>query len=171
MAADIQPEGLDINRRASEKERAQICRELALVHCETLSVNYTLSPSNHGTFELKGILRAKVTQNCVITLEPIQALLEEKLRATYAHSDLCESSPSHEDQAILNQRSIEPIRSDKLEVGRLVFETFSSSIDPYPKKPGAKLEVMTSLAKDQHQDDKSSPFAALAQLKDGTKKN
>ena len=48
-------------------------------------------------------------------------------------------------------------------VGRIVFETLSASLDPYPRRPGAEFTWQ-----DQHQvePEETSPFAVLSQLKD-----
>jgi hypothetical protein len=47
--------------------------------------------------------------------------------------------------------------------GPVVYETLATSLDPYPKRPGASFDRLQNVAAPA--DGKSGPFAALAALK------
>jgi len=164
---DIPPEGLEYERNASEKERAALSRFLSLLACKALSVRYKLMPSTAGKFELEGTLSAHICQSCIITFQSVNAKLDEGLNATFAPPDQMFPTKKQEDQKILTGRTNEPIEQGRIDVGRLCFEILSSSIDPYPKKPGAKLDCQISEACEPGTGDKPGPFAILAQLKGG----
>jgi len=64
----------------------------------------------------------------------------------------------------LSAAEIEPIEHGLIDAGRIIFETLSASVDPYPRKPGA--EFTAEELGDGAAATKTGPFAALKKLKD-----
>ena len=63
----------------------------------------------------------------------------------------------------MSAAEFEPIEHGRIDVGRIVYETLSAAVDPYPRKAGAEFaadEVGGPLVGDY------GPFAALKKLKD-----
>ncbi len=58
---------------------------------------------------------------------------------------------------------IEPIEHGLIDAGRIVFETLSAAVDPYPRKAGAEFhaDAVATTASSE-----AGPFAALKELKD-----
>jgi hypothetical protein len=64
----------------------------------------------------------------------------------------------------LSAAEIEPIQHGMIDAGRIVFETLSASVDPYPRRAGAQFEGEE--LGDAAAPGASGPFAALKKLKD-----
>ena len=66
--------------------------------------------------------------------------------------------------AKLGNDDVEPLEHGRVPVGRIVFETLSAALDPYPRKEGAEFEWRDK--KDGGQDQAPRPFDILSRLKD-----
>ena len=68
-----------------------------------------------------------------------------------------------EDQSVLEGPDMEILSGDEIPTGRIVFETLSGALDPYPRKQDAAFEW-----KDREGDEgqKDNPFSVLSRLKD-----
>ena len=159
-AADIPEEGLTIERAATEKERAEITRTLDLVACPSFVARYQIKPRSNGNFRLEGSLEATVEQTCVVTLEPLINTVEQ----TYAVDFWPESAlpePSGGIVDVHDEPDMEPIVAGRIEAGRIIFECLASSIDLFPRKPGATFEAPPEDAGAKPE----GPFAALSKIR------
>lgn len=161
--ADIPEGGLDVERAATEKERGEISRTLDLVGCPSFVARYRIKPRSNGNFRLEGSLEATVEQTCVVTLEP----LTNKVAQTFAvdfwpESELPEPSGGLVD--VHDEPDMEPIVAGRIEAGRIIFECLASSIDLFPRKPGATFEAPPGAAQDTGVKPEG-PFAALAKIR------
>jgi len=68
------------------------------------------------------------------------------------------------DREVFSLLDVEPLRDDLIDVGRIVYETFSAALDPYPRKSGA--EFTWSDPREAEATARSNPFAVLKKLKD-----
>src|ERR1700741_4083164 len=80
---DIPERGITERREASTEERERVARALDLVACPALSAHYTITPAPDGRYRLHGTLHAEVSQACVVTLEPVDSVIEEAFDATF----------------------------------------------------------------------------------------
>ncbi len=139
------------------------CRALAAVFglpaIAGLSGVFALSAAKGrgGVIDAELSLTAKLTQICVLSLEPFDSVVaeQEKLRFVSAAS-LGESA----DIAQLNQENLEapdeiPYMGDVIDLGAALAEQLALTLDPYPRKPGAELPAA-------REDSAANPFAALA---------
>jgi hypothetical protein len=158
--------------QASPEQCASLARDLDLIACNSLAVAYKLRSLHRGRYRLTGTISADVVQRCVVTLEPVPAILEEaidiefwpveQLAAKPVPGVTQEASDEHNDTAdfsALGDEPPEPIDQGRIALGRVVFELVSAGLDPYPRASGAEFAWAT---KDEGND---KPFAALAKLK------
>jgi len=160
---EIPRTGIKQHREASPELCAEIARELDVPGCHQLIADYRIHNAGGGRFEMSGYVRAKFTRTCVVTLELIEETVEEPLDCAFVPPDLLPASQADEEEA-LSLEDLEPIRHDKIEAGRIIYETIAASIDPYPRAPDAALDTPCEPAADDDQN--PHPFAALARLKD-----
>jgi hypothetical protein len=110
-----------------------------------------------------GRISATVEQTCVVTLEPLENLVEEEIDLTFVPSPL-PVSPAQDNGAPVTvaDDAPEPLIDGKVDLGALATEFLLLGIDPYPRKPGATFNTpaVAGEAGDR-------PFAALAALKKG----
>jgi uncharacterized metal-binding protein YceD (DUF177 family) len=163
---DVPARGLAWKTSATAEERKRIATDLDLRDLASLTAEGHIGAVAGGGYRLKATLRARVIQDCVITLEPVASELEEAVRIEFRpEQDVDEELKKAPD--IEAEYDIEPINNGELETGRVVFEQLSASLDPYPRAPGAGLPDGTIAApKGAAPLTKPNPFAVLAKLKD-----
>lgn len=161
LAHEIPPAGLDSQRTATEAECTRLAAALGLLGIGRLEVRYRIKPRAGGRFHLTGRLRARVAQECSITLEPVPAEIDEELDLEFWPGERPSEPDSGEHEALALDE-IEPIENDRLAVGRIVFETLSAALDPYPRAEGAEFQWQDDAAAQSSSD---TPFASLARWK------
>ena len=168
---------------ASEAECALVAKRLEIPSVQNLSSEITLyrTPGNKAIIQAEGVLKADVTQSCVITHKPVKQHIEEEFEAWYADPESFVSfnkvknerraskSGEQEVQALDEREDPEPIVNGKIDLGDLVSQYLSLALDPYPKAYGAewenddKPEAIPEGATDASL--RRNPFAALKDLK------
>jgi uncharacterized metal-binding protein YceD (DUF177 family) len=158
---EIPETGVHQSVAASEAERSAIAQELGLVSCDAVDVDYTVRALGGGRYRLAGNLHARLTQACVATLEPLLQEIKEEFEVQFWPAG---SLPETGEAEVEASSDVEPLLHGTIEVGRVVFETLSAALDPYPRKSGASLEWQDP--EDTEEPGASGPFAALKKLKD-----
>ncbi len=159
---EIPDAGLHIARVATPSELEAIARTLGIVSCDTLSADYVIRAVGEGRYRMTGKLTARVTQECVVTLEPIEAALAEQFDVTFWPVDSLPRT-GEEETEVLSAPEIEPILHGQIDTGRVLFEILSASLDPYPRKPGARFQWEDAVGEERA--GATGPFAALKKLK------
>jgi len=161
-AAEIAAAGLRERRAATAEELVEITRVLDVLSCDGVTADYVIRPIGQGRYRVKGEVSAQLTQSCVVTLEPISQRLEAAFDVEFWPSGTL-PTVGDEEVEVMSVAEIEPIEHGRIEAGRIVFETLSAALDPYPRKPGAVFAGETT---ESPEAGKESPFAALKKLKD-----
>jgi hypothetical protein len=151
---------------AQEAEMAAIARMLDLARLEGLAFVYRFARTSGGHLRLTGKLTAKLTQTCVVSLDPVETelglLVEVEFWPVTLVEELvrnAEESGSHE---ILDWP--EPILDGTIDLGSVIYESLATAIDPYPKREGANFQ-WTDRPPEASEAGNSGPFAALATLR------
>lgn len=155
-----------IEYKATPEQLGAIEKALDLASCASLTLSVTVKSGAPGGVACTGRLSAALEQNCIVTLEPVPATVDEDVNALFVQtipgSD--NSQSEEEDLNILENLSLEPFDGTTLELGRLAFEVLASSLDPYPKAPGAHLGEITAPKSATQDPGANSPFAKLKKL-------
>lgn len=157
---DIPGGGLARERKASDEALAQFAQALGMLRLDDVKADYRVERLAGGGYRLTGRVIASGEQACVVSLESVPADLDESFDVEF-WPDL-PASDGGEDKTILDARDVESLDDGLIPVGRIVFETISAALNPYPRKPDAEFSWTD---KAQVEDGKVSPFAALAKLK------
>lgn len=150
---------------ASHAEMDRIARLLDLVGLDDLIFEFRLRRGAGARIHLTGQLKARVTQTCVVSLEPTEAVVGVPVEAEFWPAPRIEE---------LEKKGEEPGQSDLLDwpyaitdgtidLGPIVYETLAMNLDPYPKRPGVSFQW--SQGAPEAESPRSGPFAALAKLK------
>jgi uncharacterized metal-binding protein YceD (DUF177 family) len=146
--------------RATADELENLSAALGVLSVEALDVHYAIELLHQARYRLIGRIDARLTQACVVTLEPVAAKISEPFNVELRPDVDAPVQTRREDQEVLAAEDVEPFDGGEIELGRIVFECLSAAIDPYPRKPDAEFDW---------QDPKSAgnagPFAALAKLR------
>jgi hypothetical protein len=159
LVADIPETGMRINPKPDEAARSAIAKAAGLIDLPRLECAFDLSHYGNGGVHVLGWVSATVGQTCVVTLEPMQNEVEEDIDlifTTAAGASVAVgggSVPASDDAP-------EPLQNGIVDVGAIATEFLMLGIDPYPRRPGAELELPKNA--DEPGD---RPFSALAALK------
>ena len=167
--ADAEGDPRNVTIEATEAERAALAEHLDLPGIGALKADLTVSEVGKGRFEVTGEVRAKVTQTCVVTLEPFESEVREPVEISFAPPEVV----ARAEEAYSGRREEDPtglempeppdaIENGRIDLGQVAAEFMALALDPYPRKPGVAFE---SPEPEGEADEKASPFAALAKLK------
>lgn len=146
---------------ANADERAALARRFGLVTIARLEAEASLT-RNGEEIRAVGTLTGEVTQNCVASGAPVEAMLCEPFDLVFRP----EPAGTHPEEEIeLGEAELDTIFYDgaSVDIGEAVAETLLLNLDPFPRAPGAEEALKAAGVKS---DEEASPFAALAGLKD-----
>jgi uncharacterized metal-binding protein YceD (DUF177 family) len=147
----IGPHGLDFTVEAGSAECSALAARMDLPAVLALSCVFHLIRERHDTVLARGVLRARVTQTCVISLEDFDASVEEIFQVRFVPSgeESDDIDPEADDEI--------PFEGNQVDLGEAAAEQLALALDPYPRMPGVELPA----AED---DSDPHPFAALRRL-------
>ncbi len=158
---DIPEAGLSREKAASAAERDEIANALKLIDLEKLRVDFRIERLAGGAYRLSGHLDADCAQPCVVTLDPVPETVSDTFDVEFWPDHVADDDAG--EMPVLGGRDVEPLENGVIDVGRIVYETFAASLNPYPRKPGAEFNWTDKNAQDTG---KANPFSVLAKLKD-----
>ena len=173
----LKGEARRIDLTATPEECAAVAEAVALPGVAALSASFRLAPRAGGRIELDGRVKAKVTQVCVVSLEPFESAIEQPVELSFAPA----ADPIPEPRGRGGRGEVEtapptpvggnddqedppdPILDETIDLGSVAVEFMVLGLDPYPRKPGVHFDDMVVGEKDAPA---PSAFAVLARLKD-----
>lgn len=116
-----------------------------------------------GGISLTGRVEARIVQECVVTLEPLETSIDEEIDTLFVPEGSALSRETIEEGELVLSADgpdlPETFDGATIDVGAVAEEIFALAIDPYPRKPGAEL------ARENADADRVSPFAKLRDLR------
>jgi uncharacterized metal-binding protein YceD (DUF177 family) len=157
----------EIERRieANPDERQALAARLGLESLDQLQAKLRIKRLSRGRIAVEGGLEARLTQLCVVSLEPVSSHIEGDFAVEFV-----EAGPGPEAEAVVSIDSAdppEPIEGGLIDLGEMVVQQLAERIDPYPRAPGADL---TWREESPAASEPKRPFAALSALRRETKK-
>ncbi|WP_457094427.1 YceD family protein [Microvirga sp. P5_D2] len=152
---NIPPRGQENRVEASAEERAALAKDFGLPGIRALSCDFKLTSTAKG-IHVTGVVKASITQICVVTLEPFDSDIEEEVEVDFAKSS---GMPAEPPTDINDYEPPDEIINGQVDLGALMAEFLALGLDPYPRKPGVDFDFRDPA------DEKDSPFAALNKLK------
>ena len=151
---------------ADESETLALSKRFNLVELSYLNASIAMTWVNTDkVLSVVGSFQASVTQNCVVTLDPVEVKISEQLSLLFAR-DIGVSAENDD------LDSAEPLMGDHVDLGEIIAEELSLSLDPYPR--GAELPLTNySVGLDGARDRedelggefrKKNPFSILADI-------
>ena len=161
--SSVPAEGLDVIVRANEAECAALARLNALPAVLSLEAPLHVTRSGRDGLKVVGVVRAKVRQTCVVTLEDFDATLEEPISLRFAPPEVearsehgrREKPLSADDALDMDEEGTDPLIGGQIDLGALAAEFLTLGLDPHPRKPDAHFEEPAPAAPEE------SPFAVL----------
>lgn len=167
----LKPGASEFEFEASEEECRALAARLGILDCHQAKVTGSLAllPGCRD-IELKGRVSASVEQSCSITLKPVQEKIDTSFEIRFS-DQIEEETPIGEVEKWSEDSCVEPMPSGPLDVGEIAAQYMSMSINPFPRVPGAKLDVSglegVAIMSEEAVCAAASPFAKLKKIKDG----
>lgn len=163
--ADIPERGSTVKREATAAELKAVAAALDILGCDQIALDARVRARAGGRYVLEGTIAAKLTQACVVSLDPVPDELAIDLDIEF-EPDPAAASELGSDNELgdpFEEKELEPIENGRLNLGRVVFEEIASHLDPFPRAEGAELEQREAAGPGDAKSE--SPFAKLAALK------
>jgi hypothetical protein len=165
IVAQIPESGLHRDIEADGATRTALAKVAGLRGIETARASFDLTPGRADSVHVRGRVTARVGQICVVSLDPIENDVIEEIDLLFvpesqvpALADTVDDDNDEGGDEVPDPP--EPIVNGMIDLGRLATDALFLGLDPYPRKPGAVLEL-PSVADDPE----DHPFAALKALK------
>ena len=150
---------------AEPAEREALARRFDLVALAALAATTALSRKG-DTVAAVGRLRARVTQSCVATADPVEASVDEEFRIDFQPPP-GEGRPDEEVELGENELDVVFYEGDAIDLGEAVAQTLLLALDPYPRSAAAEAALgAAGVRSEAEARAEASPFAALKGLKE-----
>ena len=115
-------------------------------------------------WEIRGQITARLTQACVVSLEPVEQVIDQAAQRRY----LPQAQMPDSEEIVVGEDDDSPDPfTDSIDLAGLLLEELALAIDPYPRASGAELEqrIFAAPGIAPMTDEDARPFAKLAALK------
>jgi uncharacterized metal-binding protein YceD (DUF177 family) len=126
-------EGATFIVEANPAERAALAARMGLLDIHRLVCTFELGRAQGAAVPATGSLVARVTQACVISLDPFEADITEDFAVRFVPAG------TESDELDLEALDEIPYEGDMLDLGEATAEQLALALDPFPRKPGAEL--------------------------------
>ena len=150
IPADRVGAGLVVGVDATVAECAALATRLGVPSVEAVQCRWALRTAPGGVVEADGSLRARLHQECVVSLDAFSVTLVEEFAVRFVPAG--QEGDGSEDP---DEPDELPVQDGVLELGEATVEQLALALDPYPRKPGAELPGEIG-------DAPANPFDALA---------
>jgi uncharacterized metal-binding protein YceD (DUF177 family) len=155
---------VEIRDDAGPAPRAALAAELGLVDIPSLKVEAAIIAVGRDQWRITGTVRAKVVQSCVVTLNPVSAIVEETFDRRFTENEDAVGSDIDFDPTADDPPELVEITVD---VGVVAAEALALGLAPYPRATGVTFDgaQATPPGVAPIRDGDLKPFAGLAALK------
>lgn len=163
------------NIEADENQKREIAKLYDIVSVKSLSSEIRIKREQGGrVIYVKGLLKSKIIQACIITAKPIESEINQEFEAWYADPNQAVSinkarneiklkSGASEIEILDEKDDPEAIIDGKIDIADLVMQYFSLSINPYPRSVEPAPEE--NIKKTKPSECRKKPFEALKNWK------
>ncbi|NTF41565.1 DUF177 domain-containing protein [Rhizobium rhizogenes] len=159
---------VEVHVEADKRELAGLAELWDVLSVEKLEADLKISRWKRDGVRIKGDVRAKIVQACVVTLEPVESEINENFEHIFVPEDskLARAPSVDAGEMVLDPDGPdipETFTGDTIDAGAVVAEFAALAIDPYPRKPGVEFDG--HIEDTGESDRKPSPFAVLKDWK------
>jgi len=135
--------GAEVTLEADADQRAGLAQAHDLQTVESFVAQFTIKGWKGDGVIVSGRVQAKITQPCVVTLEPIASEIDEEISSVFVPENSKLARRADETEIVLDPEADdlpETFSGDSIDLGALAEEFFALGIDPYPRKEGISLQ-------------------------------
>lgn len=166
----LPPKGVDLTLKTDEKERQALAENHNLLNIAFFEAKIHINPWKRQGVKLSGKLHAEITQECIVSAQPVESVINEDIELILVPegSRLSEVVHNNAHELFLDPDgpdSPDSFKGTEIDVGAIVEEFFELSIDSYPRAAGVEFESAEFGSSDVDDEKEPSPFAVLSGLK------
>lgn len=151
---------------ANEDERERLSARLGILGIDRLEADLQVTMAAGGSgIRVEGMLRADVTQACVVTLEPVKAHIEASFERIYSEEEKVDDRDEIELAPEVGEPT-EALIGGAFDAGEAVAEQLALELNPFPRAPNVEFHGYAS-GGTEGDSAKQGPFVALSRLKRG----
>jgi uncharacterized metal-binding protein YceD (DUF177 family) len=161
---DVSETGRHVTLVADAATRSAIADHAGLRSLDRLEATFDITRRGREGLRVTGEVSADVGQVCVVTLDPVDNRVRERVDLDFLPESATEHARTLADT--VDDGGAEPpefLKDGSVDLGALAIEFLMLGLDPYPRKPDVEFVAP------QVENVDSGPFAALAKLKPGPK--
>lgn len=173
---DISEETQHIEINANEEQRLELAERLNIDSIGKLQADLNIALVA-GKVSVSGKLEADVLQQCVVSLDPVPARIEEKVEAWFIDEEgpismakarhLQLMKKGQKELPILDEEDDpEVIVDGQIDLVDVIAEHLALALDPYPHAEGVHYEQGDDKPHEGITDERKNPFAALKDWRD-----
>ena len=158
--SELRDNGHEIVIVANSGELAGLAALNGLPAIARLDAGFRVAKRGRHGLTIKGQVRARVTQTCVVSLEPFETDIDESFDVRFEPQKPKRDVPVADAVDFASLPEDDPpdlIVDGRVDLGALAGEYLALGLDPYPRKPGAVFDAQAAGAAAE----KESPFAQL----------
>jgi hypothetical protein len=160
---EVPPQGLVVEKRdLSASDAAAFADTIGVDSVDGFVLAVRILPYRADGLRVEGRVKAKVTQACVVTLEPVVSTIDEEIGIGFRpEGSLPAAAIVTDDEGPAIDASVEgddPMVDDRIDLAAIAAEFLTLGVDLYPRKPGATFDTPEPPGEEH-------PFAALSRLK------
>ena len=145
---EVPEQGLDLAVSADEATREALAAADGIAGIASLMADFHVARRGLDEFNVSGTLRAKITQICVVSLEPFETDVVEEIDVDFAPPSAAVLAAANGGAvpgglAASDRDPPDPITDGMIDVGALAAEFLALGLDPYPKKPDVEFAPVT----------------------------
>lgn len=147
---------IDVNKTevafvANTEELKEVRETLKIPDVSRLEGTLIVRPWHKTGFMINGYLSASVTQECVVTLEPVDEEVETDFQRTYLPPDeAAQQEPDEDVEVDFALESEDPpdiLEGHTINLLAIVSEHLALGLEPYPRKEGLRSQRATGQQK------------------------
>ncbi|HEV7251031.1 MAG TPA: DUF177 domain-containing protein [Shinella sp.] len=159
---------VEVRINADAEERAGLTRLWSVLEVKALSATLQVQRWKRDGVRLKGRVTADIVQACVVTLDPVEAHIDEPVDVIFVPegSKLARLPLAESGEMLLDPEgpdAPEIFTGDTIDAGVAAAEHVALAIDPYPRR--ADVAFAGHIESTDEDDRKPSPFAVLKDWK------
>ena len=173
----LKGEARRIELEATHEECVAVAAAVSLPGIAAMSASFRVVPRAGDRIEVDGRVVARLTQTCVVSLEPFESAIEQSVELIFAPAAEPIQEPRGRGGRAEPETTLpapvggnddqedppDPIVDETIDLGAVAVEFMVLGLDPYPHRPGVHFADMVVGENDEPA---PSAFAALARLKD-----
>lgn len=172
IVMNVPAKGFITTLKADKRELKALAENHGLEEISQFEAELHISQWKKNGIRIRGTIVADYVQQCIASLEPIPAHMNEKVDTILVpeNSRLAKVQYNDSGEIVLNADGPdipEVFSGDSVDIGEIAEEFFELALDPYPRKAGLDDSQLNTTFGDIDDGNEKpvSPFAKLADLK------